>query len=215
MTGSAKKRRLLLVKNRYLIESGSCGENAFWKFFSDGTLEISGTGQIESVPWTGDHDFLDGIVRLIISDGITSIPEDCFFGAENLVSAILPDSITVINDNGIRQCSNLILEHLPADLTYLGFSAFCDCNSIAITKMPVGLVYVGDYQFRECFGLQKIYFYSTPVIERNAFVRCYNLTDIYVPWAEGEVDGAPWRADNATIHYNTQYDANGEPITEG
>ena len=221
MTGLAKKRRLSLVKNRYLIENGSCGANAFWKLYSDGTLEISGTGQIESAPWTGDYDFSNGIVRLIISDGITSIPEDCLIEAENLVSAILPDSITVINVNGFRECRNLILEHLPAGLNRLEYAAFYGCNSIAITKMPVGLVYVGDYQFRECFGLQKIYFYSTPVIGRYAFVRCDNLTDIYVPWAEGEVAWAPWGADISTsgakhinIHYNTVYDENGEPITE-
>lgn len=222
MSVLSQRRRALLAGARALIESGSCGENAFWKFFSDGTLEISGTGQIDSAPWTGDYDFLDGIVRLIVSDGITSIPEDCFNEAINLVSAILPDSITVINANAFRECHNLILEHLPAGLNRLEFAAFYDCNSIAITKMPVGLVYVGDYQFRNCFGLQKIYFYSTTVIERNAFVRCDNLTDIYVPWAEGEVAGAPWGADfsthgekEITIHYNTQYDANGEPITEG
>lgn len=28
------------------------------------------------------------------------------------------------------------------------------------------------------------------------------ITDIYVPWSEGAVSGAPWGAINATIHYN-------------
>lgn len=235
----------LLAGARALIESGKCGENAYWRFFSDGTLEISGTGAIESDPWNNmQHDFSDAIVRLIISDGITSmlggcfykaenlvsailpdsitsIPYACFYGNINLVSAVLPDSITVIDGDGFRSCSNLILEHLPADLTYLGNNALYGCNSISITKMPAGLTHIGSYQFRECFGLQKIYLYSTPVIEKNAFLRCDNLTDIYVPWAEGEVAGAPWGADISTsgakqinIHYNTVYDENGEPITE-
>lgn len=34
------------------------------------------------------------------------------------------------------------------------------------------------------------------------FNGCTNLTDIKVPWAEGEVAGAPWGATNATITYN-------------
>lgn len=29
-------------------------------------------------------------------------------------------------------------------------------------------------------------------------------TDIFVPWAEGEIAGAPWGAINARIHYNSE-----------
>ena len=29
------------------------------------------------------------------------------------------------------------------------------------------------------------------------------LTDIYIDKAEGEIPGAPWGAENATIHYNS------------
>lgn len=220
MSVLSQRRRALITGSRNVIDSGSCGANAFWRLYSDGTLEIYGTGTMESTPWL-EYGYEKQIVRLNISEGITSIMEYCVSGAENLVSAILPDSITVINLNGFRNCRNLILEHLPAGLNRLEYCAFYGCNSIAITKMPVGLVYVGDYQFRECFGLQKIYFYSTPVIKKDAFLRCNNLTDIYVPWAEGEVAGAPWGADISTsgakhinIHYNTVYDENGEPVTE-
>ena len=39
-----------------------------------------------------------------------------------------------------------------------------------------------------------------------------SITDIYVPWAEGEVDNAPWGATNATVHYNTTFDENGDPV---
>lgn len=40
----------------------------------------------------------------------------------------------------------------------------------------------------------------------NAFNKCTNLTDIYVPWAEGDVGGAPWGATNATIHYGGEWE---------
>lgn len=36
------------------------------------------------------------------------------------------------------------------------------------------------------------------------FYDCYHLTDIYVPWSEGEIIGAPWGAEYATIHYNNK-----------
>ena len=37
--------------------------------------------------------------------------------------------------------------------------------------------------------------------------------DIYVPWSEGEVSGAPWGATGATVHYNTVYDENWNVIS--
>lgn len=37
---------------------------------------------------------------------------------------------------------------------------------------------------------------------KNIFQGCINLTEIKVPWAEGEVANAPWGATNATITYN-------------
>ena len=53
---------------------------------------------------------------------------------------------------------------------------------------------------------------STPTtIDSNAFRRTTALTDIYVPWSEGAVANAPWGATAATIHYNTVFDANGDP----
>ena len=36
----------------------------------------------------------------------------------------------------------------------------------------------------------------------NAFIGCTNLTEINVPWSEGQVEGAPWGARKATINYN-------------
>lgn len=47
-----------------------------------------------------------------------------------------------------------------------------------------------------------VYFDGVPEsIGTNAFDYA-SVTDIYVPWAEGEVANAPWGATSATIHYN-------------
>ena len=62
-------------------------------------------------------------------------------------------------------------------------------------------------------SITQIIINSTPsYIEANAFRKASNLADIYVPWTEGEVARAPWGATNATIHYNTVFDENGDPI---
>ena len=62
-------------------------------------------------------------------------------------------------------------------------------------------------------SITQIIINSTPsYIDGSAFRRASNLADIYVPWTEGEVERAPWGATNATIHYNTTFDENGDPI---
>jgi len=77
------------------------------------------------------------------------------------------------------------------------------------------IIYLGQFAFYGTSAL-KAYFYqpaSSMSLNANAFYRAKYMTDIYVPWSEGEVANAPWGATNATIHYNTVYDANGDPIT--
>lgn len=62
-------------------------------------------------------------------------------------------------------------------------------------------------------SVQFIIINSTPnQINSLAFRRSSALTDIYVPWSEGAVANAPWGATDATIHYNTVFDANGDPV---
>ena len=73
---------------------------------------------------------------------------------------------------------------------------------------------IASDQIYGCITAIKVIINSTPTkIYSNAFRNAKNLADIYVPWSEGEVANAPWGATNATIHYNTVYDANGDPIT--
>ena len=82
-------------------------------------------------------------------------------------------------------------------------SAFGDCTNLALTSLPEGITSIGGYAFSGCANLANIIFKGTPTsISSTTFYNCKNLTVINVPWAEGEVAGAPWGATNATINYN-------------
>ena len=68
-------------------------------------------------------------------------------------------------------------------------------------------------QIYNCSSVTQIVINSTPSsISSIAFRNATNLTDIYVPWSEGSVASAPWGATKATIHYDTVFDENGDPI---
>ena len=49
--------------------SGTVGENVTWKLAVDGTLTITGTGEMEAAPW-GNYN--KSVKKIIISEGITT-----------------------------------------------------------------------------------------------------------------------------------------------
>ncbi len=67
--------------------------------------------------------------------------------------------------------------------------------------------------FYQCEKLKKVYFYKKATLDSTPFHNCSGITDIYVPWSEGEVANAPWGANNATIHYDTGYHKDGNVVS--
>ena len=102
------------------------------------------------------------------------------------------------------KCANLTALAIPAGTTTVSDYAFRDCSSLALVELPSSITRVTGGAFLRCSGLLYVTFLGTPTsISATAFNNCTNLTDIYVPWSEGEVADAPWGATNATIHYNS------------
>lgn len=120
----------------------------------------------------------------------------------------------------LEQCQDSILAnnyklknvYLPK-LYQVGSGTFSMSN-IENISLP-SLLSVKNNTFRECKLLKTVKLASCTKIEAtNAFYNCTALTDIYLPNDASTYTGAPWGAVNATIHYNTQFDENGEPIIE-
>ena len=110
---------------------------------------------------------------------------------------------TAIRPYAFYNCTRLALTSLPSGITSIGSNAFYNCTSLALTSLPSGLTSIGSNAFNGCTGLTSITFQGKPnSIASNAFRNCTNLKTINVPWASGELSGAPWGATNATINYN-------------
>ena len=134
---------------------------------------------------------------------ITSIGISAFYECSNLALTSLPGGLTSINEYTFRGCSKLALTSLPSGITSIGKQAFYSCSSLALSSLPSGITSIGDSAFEHCHGISSLTFEGKPSsIGRTAFYGCINLKTINVPWAEGEVAGAPWGATNATINYN-------------
>ena len=115
----------------------------------------------------------------------------------------LPSGLTKIGSYAFYDCKNLALTSLPNSLTSISIYAFSGCTSLALTSLPNGVTIISNSAFKNCTGLTEITFKGKPnSISTSAFKGCTNLTTIRVPWAEGEVSGAPFGATNATLIYS-------------
>lgn len=78
--------------------SGNCGTGVNWNLDTDGTLTISGSGQMED---GFGESFLpsyyqNAVKKVIIQNGITRIGGAAFFGLTNLKEVTIPESVTSI-----------------------------------------------------------------------------------------------------------------------
>ncbi len=135
-----------------LIDSGSCGKNATWELYKDGTLYIKGSGAMQDynwnynettkivttgAPWHDSHSA--SVKKLVVEDGITSIGNDAFSDCESLVSAELAEGITSIGDGAFTGCYDLEKINIPNSVTSIGYDAFDSCWTLPSLELPSGL----------------------------------------------------------------------------
>ena len=99
-----------------ILEDGegiSCGvvENTvFWKLDENGTLKISGQGEMQNwesekeVPWDAQR---QEIKKIQIADGVTSVGAYAFSNCTNVTETVIPDSVQEIGEYAFFNCSGL------------------------------------------------------------------------------------------------------------
>lgn len=145
--------------------------------------------------------FPDGTTNRIPT-GVTEIPDQCFYQSTGLTQLLMHDGIKNIGASAFYQCK-LAVQELPESLETIGNSAFQNVTSVGFTKIPKNVKTIGQSAFASCTAITSLTFEGTPTsLHNSALYGITNLTVINVPWAEGEVAGAPWGATKATINYN-------------
>ena len=92
-----------------IVDYGTCGENLTWKYDSEGTLTISGTGEMPdydgNAPWS-NYTYAS-IYSIIVEDGVTSIGESAFCVCRQLQTVTIPESMMKIGKYAFDACSSL------------------------------------------------------------------------------------------------------------
>lgn len=146
------------------VSSGKCGENLTWSY-SNGTLTISGTGDMydfpvydtpqsdQCMPW---YYYKNQITTLNIEEGVTSIGSCAFWGLSALTGVTT-----------------------PASLKSIGFAAFADCGSLSNVTVKAGKI--GESAFIRCAGLRTVTIgRGVTAMGISAFENCNGMTGVYI-----------------------------------
>ena len=172
------------------MSSGICGaegdgSNLTWTLNTDGVLTINGTGSMKNYstnkmdrPWDS---LRNGIVRVVILDGVTNIGNASFFYCGRLSHITIPDSVTEIGDDAFNGCIGLSSVDIPDSVKSIGTSVFSYCNSLRSVDLPDSVISIGNYLFSHCNSLSSVVIPdSVKSIGHCAFYECTNLSSVVI-----------------------------------
>lgn len=188
-----------------IVASGNCGaegdgSNIKWELDSNGTLTISGEGEITSrEPW---DEYNQQIKTLIIENGVTNMYYSAFNMCRNLESIFIPESVTKIyaaDNRTLRHYKRLTKINVSSSNTVYHSEKNCvieiasktlvlGCNTSVIPSTGC-VTSIGPDAFKGCENLTSITIpNSVTSIGRAAFFGCDNLNNIIIPNSVTSID---------------------------
>ena len=136
-------------------QSGTFG-TLTWKLTDDGTLTISGSGEMDSLgyPW---EDYASTVRRLEVQSGVTSIASFAFSGFEALEEVVLADTVTIIDGSAFSMCGKLSKLDLGSGLRVIYSHAFEFCDSLEEVNLPASASSISPSAFENCGSLQNFH----------------------------------------------------------
>ncbi|MCR5123539.1 MAG: leucine-rich repeat protein [Ruminococcus sp.] len=170
-------------------ESESCKNDVKWKFDTDGTLTIYGTGKMaeQSVLATYSSDWKGfskvGIIKkIVIEAGVTTISGHAFESCSSVESVYIANNVTKISDSAFAYCSSLKTIIIPNSVTSIESVAFSGCTNLSSVTLPNKITSIESGVFLDCKNLSTITIpKSVKRISYGAFNGCTKLSKLTIP----------------------------------
>ena len=153
------------------------GTDIYWSLDDEGTLtlyfdmdcgytDLPDFQDNRAQPW---YEYADQIVRVRISEGVTSIGDENFTYLTRLEEVEIPSSVTRIGI-AFPYCYSLETIVLPDTVETLEGGVFWNCGNLETVTLPAGLTAIPGSLFYGCGTLSNVYMPSTVTsIGNNAF----------------------------------------------
>ncbi len=184
-----------------IVASGECGlqgNNVTWTLDSEGTLTISGEGEMNNLEYSSDfpwYSHIEDIINVIVEKDITSIGKDAFLHCSRLTSInVVPENQYYASEDGVlfNKDKSLLIQYpagknlekyvIPDNVTGIGNSAFYLCTNLTSITIPDTVTSIENYAFMACKNLTSI---KIPDGVTNigdfVFLNCNSLSSIKIP----------------------------------
>lgn len=193
-----------------LVDSGKCGDNAYWSLDRYGKLTISGTGKLYMMneyserPWAG---YLsdEKVLTIEINSGITNIPNYAFYRSSSVTKVTIPNTVTSIGTGAFKYCGVTGALSLPESITEIGGSAFEGCGYLTSVTIPSKIKTIKRYAFWSTGLISVTIPKSVTTISFGAFGNTGSLKHIYykgtdTQWKNIVIESENSPLTNATLH---------------
>ncbi|MBQ7714831.1 MAG: leucine-rich repeat protein [Clostridia bacterium] len=191
--------------------SGTCGDDLTWEYDSAAhKLTISGTGDmsnyssggyddsyVTTAPW---REYYNYIISAEITQGVTSIGVDAFYGCETLTSVAIPESVGSIGRLAFYGCTDL--ESITIDPANTVYHTSDNCiietetNTLikgcknSVIPSDGSVTSIEECAFSHCSGLTSITIPDRVTsIGVAAFDGCSDLTSVTIPDSVTTISG--------------------------
>ena len=174
-------------------QSGYCGRSVKWRLLNDGTLYLSGSGEMYDYdvqyyseeqktlyPYLKDEDtrpwasYRYEIKNVEIYDGITNVGRSAFEACENLQSVSIGNAVKHIGSSAFEGCTG----EIPSSVTEIGSYAFEGCTGLTSVEIPSSVTEIGGSAFSDCTSLASVDIpNSVTDFGSDIFEGCSNLTN--------------------------------------
>ena len=180
--------------------SGTCGENLTWTLDDEGTLTISGTGEMYDYR-SSDSTFYykrEQIQNIVLNEGVTHIGNYAFLSCNKVKTVSIPDSVKSIG----RYCferSGLEEIIVPSTVEHLGEGAFHYCENLTKAELCGAIPQIDAKTFFLCKKLEQVIL-SNEIQEISAdmFDSCIALKKITLPDKLTKIDGCAFQDSGLT-----------------
>lgn len=163
--------------------SGTIGNNITWNLSDDGTLTLSGAGEMSTVFYREGEGYVteypgwnkNKIKKIVIGEGITTtcdVFKDCA-----VESVSLPSSLKTIYRSSFKNCCNLKSIELPSSLTGINEYAF-EKSGLESVTVPSSVQNIQYGIFYNCKNLKSVNWQTSTNFYDYAFYGCENLESI-------------------------------------
>ena len=159
--------------------SGDCGDGVTWTLDVDGSLTVSGSGEMQfsTSPWAG---YKDNIKTVTIEQGVTSIANGAFSSCNNLTKATLSSSVTHIGNAAFAGSANLSEINLPDSITAIDDYAFT-ASGVKNVTLPANLTKVSSNLFSGCRSLEYVYIPDSVTTFGNSVFAGSSINSVRLP----------------------------------